>query len=125
MDRSFPRKEKLKSRKLIESVFTEGSSVSKYPLKLLYLSAPLPEEVPVQVAVSVPKRRFRKAVERNRIKRLMRESWRLQKSQWLPELNTPYAFMFIYTGRDLPQQKELSQKMQLLMEKFLKNIVNN
>lgn len=124
MDRSFPRKEKLKSRKLIETVFSEGAAVSKYPLKLVYLSATLPEEVPVQVAVSVPKRRFKKAVDRNRIKRLMRESWRLQKSQWIPELKSPYAFMFIYTGKELPEQQELSKKMQQLMQKFFKNNVN-
>ena len=124
MDRSFPRKEKLKSRKLIESVFTEGSAVSKYPLKLVYLPATLPEEVQVQVAVSVPKRRFRKAVDRNRIKRLMRESWRLHKYQWIPELNTPYAFVFIFTGKELPDQREISKKMNQLMEKFLKDNVN-
>ncbi|THD69298.1 ribonuclease P protein component [Robertkochia marina] len=124
MDRSFPRKEKLKSRKLIEAVFTEGSSVSAYPLKLVYLPAELPEEVPVQAAVSVPKRRFKRAVDRNRIKRLMRESWRLQKWEWLPQLQKSYAFVFIYTGRDLPEQQQLNKKMAQLFQKFLKNNVN-
>lgn len=122
MDQSFPRKEKLKSRKLIETVFTEGSSVSKYPLKLVYLSSELPEETPVQVAVTVPKRRFRKAVHRNRIKRLMREAWRLHKAQWLPEIQQPYALVFIFTGKDLPELKDLHKAMDRVMNKFLEKI---
>ena len=124
MDRSFPRKEKLKSTKLIESVFAQGTSVSKYPLKLVYCQAELPEDVRIQVGVSVPKRRFKKAVDRNRIKRLMRECWRLQKSAWSAETGNTYAFMFIYTGKDLPEFYELQKKMNGLREKFLKNVNN-
>ena len=119
MDRSFPRKEKLKSLKLIETVFAEGSSVSKYPLRLVYCPAELPEDTPVQIAVSVPKRRFKKAVDRNRVKRLMREAWRLGKHQWIPGIQQPFAMVFIYTGNDLPDFRKMEKTMSQLMVKFL------
>ncbi|WP_224488129.1 ribonuclease P protein component [Robertkochia flava] len=125
MDRSFPRKEKLKSQKLIEAVFTEGSSVSKYPLKLVYRRAEFQEDTKVQIAVTVPKRRFKKAVDRNRIKRLLREAWRLGKWQWIPELQKPYAMVFIYTGSDIPDFITMEKTIGKLMKKFLDKNVNS
>jgi len=58
MGLSFPRKEKLKSKKLIEQLFAKGNSVSNYPIKLIYLKTELPFDVPIQAGVTVPKKKF-------------------------------------------------------------------
>lgn len=120
MKQSFPKIEKLKSRKRIDKVFREGRSVSQFPLKLIYLPASFPEEVPAQVAVTASKRNFKRAVDRNRVKRLMREAWRLQKYPWLQTMDRSYAMVFIYTGKDLPELKPLMHSMDKLMTKFFR-----
>ena len=76
---SYSHHEKLKSRKLLNGIFATGKSISCYPIKLIYQSVELPLEVSMQVGVGVSSRHFKKAVDRNRIKRLLRESYRTQK----------------------------------------------
>ena len=78
---TFPKSEKLCSEKTISKVFSEGVSFVKYPLRVIYLTEELSEgEEPVcRVLTSVPKKRFKRAVKRNRIKRLVREAYRLNK----------------------------------------------
>ena len=118
MNESFGKKEKLKSKVIIDKLFTEGKSVKKYPLRLIYL--PLSEAGELnKTAVSVPKRNFKRAVDRNHLKRLMREAFRKNKYLVYSNLTTTYAFMFIYTGREkLPYAKLL-----LVFEELLKNLV--
>lgn len=88
MSYSFPKSEKLCSKKRIEKLFRQGNSVQSFPLKMIFVRVDdLPEQIPFQVMVSVPKRHFKRAVHRNRIKRLLRESYRLQKSfYWKTQL---------------------------------------
>ena len=122
MDFKFPKKEKLKSKILIENLFTEGKAVSKYPLKLVYLKTDLIEGVKAQAGVSVPKRNFKRAVDRNRIKRLMREAYRLNKHLIFNNIEGSYAFMFLYLGKDIPKNyDELNKSMTKLMQKFIEN----
>ncbi len=122
MDLSYPTKEKLKSRQLIERLFAEGESVTKFPLKLVFAKADLAEDVKVQAGVSVAKRKVKLAVNRNRIKRLTREAYRLHKHLVFNKIETSYAFMFLYLGKEEPSQEFLNQKMILLLEKFLKHV---
>ncbi|WP_340064082.1 ribonuclease P protein component [Ascidiimonas aurantiaca] len=119
MNYHFSREEKLKSRKQIRALFTEGISVKEFPLKLIYLKVPSETPVALQAAFSVPKRNFSKAVKRNRIKRLMREAYRLQKPHFFNKVPTSYALMFLYIGRQEPDFKKLNLTMHALMEKFL------
>ena len=98
----FPKKERLKGRQLIERLFTEGKSMTAFPLKLIYLKTTLPKNVPIQATFSVSKRVFKRAVHRNRVKRQMREAYRLQKATFFNHLKTPHAFMFLYLGKELP-----------------------
>ncbi len=119
MNYSFPKEEKLKSKKCIDQLFSEGNSVSKFPLKLIYTATDLPNDVPVQAGVSVTKRRFKKAVTRNRIKRLMREAYRLHKNDLFNTISTSYAFMFLYIGKQEPTFEEIEKSMIRLLEKFL------
>ena len=119
---SFPKKEKLKSKKLIEQLFSEGKSVSAFPLRLVYLETPLKDDVIAQTGVSVSKRYFKKAVDRNRIKRLMRETYRLNKGHYFNNITTQYALMILYIGKDKPTYALVGTKMNQLLAKFLSNI---
>lgn len=80
---TFKKEERLCSKRSIDDLFHNGSSFVVYPFRVVYLSQPAsPEQqFPAQVITSVPKKRFKKAVDRNRIKRLTRESYRLEKDK--------------------------------------------
>jgi len=117
MDQSFGKKEKLKSKILITQLFEEGKGISVYPLKLIYLSIEK-KEVPVKSAVTVSKRNFKSAVDRNRIKRLLRESYRCNKAQVFNNTDANFAFLFLYLGKDMPTFEQLDHKMKLVLNKF-------
>ncbi|MDG3582974.1 MULTISPECIES: ribonuclease P protein component [Galbibacter] len=119
MDRSFSKEERLKNKILIGTLFSEGSSVSKYPLRLIYMRAQETEGAKLKAAVSVSKRSFKKAVDRNRIKRLVREAYRLNKHLFIQSTGeNPYLFMLLYTGKEIPSFKKLNSILQKLHEKF-------
>jgi ribonuclease P protein component len=124
MNLGFPKEEKLKSKKCIEQLFSAGNAVSKFPLKLIYVATDLPNDVPIQAGVSVTKRRFKKAVTRNRIKRLMREAYRLHKNDVFNKISTSYAFMFLYLGKQEPTFEEIETSMVRLLQKFIEKIEN-
>ena len=117
MDQSFGKKEKLKSKILITQLFEEGKGISVYPLKLIYLSIEK-KEVPIKSAVTVSKRNFKSAVDRNRIKRLLRESYRCNKAQVFNNTDANFAFLFLYLGKDMPTFEQLDHKMKLVLNKF-------
>lgn len=120
MDQTYKKIEKLKSEKLIEKLFSEGKSVAVYPLRLVYLKTNFDDPVKVKTGVSVSKRHFKKAVDRNRIKRLMREAYRLNKCEYLDNISDQYAFMFLYIGKTGTDFETISKKMNTLMDIFLK-----
>ncbi len=117
---TFKKEEKLKSKRLIDALFSEGNSITRFPLKLIYLPAKLPEDTLIQAGVSVPKRRFKLAVKRNRIKRLMREAYRLNKHLVFNKMQTSYAFMFLYLANEEPDLHQLNKTMQQLLHQLLK-----
>ena len=119
MNSKFTNKEKLKSKKLIDQLFNEGNSISAHPLRLVFLETHFDDVVKLNVGVSVSKRNFKKAVDRNRIKRLLRESYRLNKGLYFNNITTQYAFMILYIGTDMPNFKSLDTKIKLLFEQFL------
>lgn len=114
----YPKSEKLKSKKTIDLLFSKGKSVSKFPLRLVYV--PLnEEEAQSTVGVSVSKKYFKHAVDRNYYKRILRESYRLNKHLLLDSLAKPYAFMLFYQTSDRLPYAEIHQKTIQLFEKFL------
>lgn len=119
---TYSKKEKLKSKKLIDQLFTEGQSVSAYPLRLVYLQTKYDENIIAKTGVSVSKRNFKTAIDRNHIKRLLRESYRLNKSDFFNNMDTQYAFMILYIGRDKPTFTEVETKMKAVFKKFLHKV---
>lgn len=118
---TYPRNQKLKSRKLLGNLFATGKSLNAFPLKLVYqTNSPVNGEI-LMVGVGASSRHFKKAVDRNRIKRLLRESYRLQKQVLLEGLpkDLQWQLFFIYTGKDLPEGKMIAEKMQFLMQKLV------
>jgi ribonuclease P protein component len=120
----FPKKEKLKSKKLFELLFEEGQSVASYPIKLLFVRTELSEDVTIQVGVTVAKKNFKSAVKRNRIKRLVRESYRLNKHRFFNNIEGSYAFLFLYIGKEIHPYMRVERSMLGLIDKFFKKVTN-
>lgn len=116
---SYNKTEKLKSRKTLNELFTKGKSFSVFPVKLFYTIAENDQAIKAGVGVSA--RNFKKAVDRNRIKRLLRECYRLNKLS----LHTTVAakqkgvsVFFLYVGKELPEYAILNEKMQAALTKL-------
>ena len=122
MNAKYPKKERLKSKKLIGELFEKGESITVYPIKLVYLQTLYDNGVVLKAGVSVSKKQFKKAVERNHIKRLLRESFRKLKPQYFNNITTQYAFMFLYIGNTKPAFTEVNEKMKVLLDKFSASI---
>ncbi|MFC4633728.1 ribonuclease P protein component [Dokdonia ponticola] len=117
-EHTFPTKEKLKSKKLIDALFIEGNSVKAFPLRMVFIETVLPyPEITLQAGVSVSKRNHKLAVTRNRIKRLMREAYRTHKHM-IDTKGTTFAILIIYTGRGVITYQELERSMVKLLKRF-------
>jgi ribonuclease P protein component len=127
MDKTFSygKKEKLKGRKMIEQLFSKGKSFTVFPIKIFYLQPGTPLDFSVKAGVGVSARNFKKAVERNRIKRLLREAYRTEKLSlhlYLKEHNTQLIMFLLYTDKLLPDYAALKAKMPLLFEQLIKRL---
>jgi len=117
--------ERLKRRKIIEQLFSEGRAVTAFPIRVQYKLIDGPETAPLQAGFSASSRNFKKAVDRNRIKRLMREAYRLQKAPLEQALQTKkrqLALFLIYTGKELPPYTLVKEKVELVLKKLLQAI---
>jgi ribonuclease P protein component len=119
MNFTYPKNEKLKSKITIGLLFTEGKSVSKYPLRLVYHSGALSDNQKLKMGVSVSKKNFKKAVDRNYFKRILRETYRLNKHILFDNLDKPHAFMLFYQTKDRLTYDEINTKTIQLFEKFV------
>jgi ribonuclease P protein component len=119
MDFSFPKKEKLKRKKIFEQLFKEGKGISNYPVKLIYLKTALPQDVRFQAGVTVSKRNFKKAVQRNRIKRLLREGYRLNKHLLFNNIEGNFAFLFLYIGKEMPEYHQVEASIKAVLHKLV------
>ncbi len=105
----FPKNEKLCSHTVIELLFAEGASFVSYPFRVIYLPTQLPQDVPVQVMFSISKKRFKRAVHRNLLKRRCREAYRLNRKQFMEvqrQSDQQIAFAMVYiSSEQLPYSK--------------------
>lgn len=127
---TFKRGERLKSRKEIGRLFSrEGQSFGQYPLRLVWREMDeARSDFPIQFTVSVPKRRFKKAVQRNRLRRRIREAYRLNKQgllDRLPPETAPLAWMILYVGKEEADFAEINQQMRVIMQRFLRQLKKN
>lgn len=124
MDHTFGKDEKLCSKKIIEQLFNEGKSFLAYPLKVVFLPVKLPGNMPVQVAFSVGKKLFKHAVDRNLIKRRMREAYRQNKDLLFAELDTQIALFYIQIGKEIPDFQTLEKSVLKSFKKIKKEFVS-
>ena len=116
--------ERLKRRKIIEQLFSEGRAVTAFPVRVQYKMVDQ-LGVPLQTGFSVSSRNFKRAVDRNRIKRLMREAYRLQKiplEQALQTKEQQLALFLIYTGKELPVYALVKEKVEVVLKKLLQTV---
>ena len=115
---TYPKSEKLKSRNTIDLMFKSGKSVSKYPLRLVFVKGNVDEGQILKMGVSVSKKYFKKAIDRNYFKRVLRETYRLNKHLLIDNLQEPHAFMLLYQSKDRLSYEEINLKTVQLFEKF-------
>lgn len=122
---SLHKKERLKSRKEIDHLFKAGKSFPLAPFRVYYsirTASTGKETIVLQAGVGVSSRNFKKAVDRNRIKRLSREAYRLQKQPLLEALSSTgkeLRLFIIYTGRELPVFDIVKEKMGILLKRIV------
>jgi ribonuclease P protein component len=120
--------ERLKSRKQIEQLFTDGKNFSLSPFRIYYRLMPIitDSQSNLQFGAGVSGKNFKRAVDRNRIKRLTREAYRVQKIQLqeiLKQKGVQLNLFFIYTGKELPVFSMMKEKVNVILNKMIK-IVN-
>ena len=116
------KEERLKSRKLIEKLYKEGNSIKIFPLRMIFLQTEHTSNYPAQAGFSVPKRNFKNAVDRNHLKRLLRETYRKQKHTVYDTVDKPYIYMISYLGKDILKYADIELKMEKLLNLFVKKI---
>lgn len=117
MNQKLPKSHILSSKKDISTLFTTGKTLKKFPMLLVYLPIEgLPQDF--QVGFSVSKKRFKTAVDRNYIKRLMRESFRKKKPLFTPRSSQRFLYMFIFIGKQRPSLSQIEALMSQLAEKL-------
>lgn len=118
--------ERLSSRKAIDSLFEEGQGLSKHPIRVVWRTVdPDPMRLsPIQVMFSVPRRKFPRAADRNRVKRLMREAYRLYKPTFTRQVDTDMHLdlALIYTGHEIKPLDLIQKQLVLALEAMVNQL---
>ena len=125
---TYQKKDKLKSRKQTQNLFSTGKAINVFPIKLIYTIEAIDTEGILQAGVGAPTRTFRKAVQRNRVKRLLREAYRLEKPNFLSQftlVGKRINLFFLYGNAEVLPQLEIQNKVRnalaLLVQKLNAN----
>lgn len=109
----------------MQQLFSEGKSFTVFPLKVIYLEIKTPLDFPIKTSVGASGRNFRKAVQRNRIKRLLRESYRTGKLpllEFLTQKNKQVIVFFLFIDKVLPDYSTIKNKMSIAIERLIKEL---
>jgi ribonuclease P protein component len=121
MNQTFTKDERLRSKVLIKKLFDEGEKWNFFPFRVNVLKHPVPSNYPVQLLISVPRSIYRKAVDRNRIKRLIRESYRKNKYllyESLEERHIQILVCFQYTAKVILSFELIQEKIIVLLQRL-------
>lgn len=125
MKHSFKKSERLKSKIAISKVYSHGLILKKYPIMAKYLPISFDDQSNLKVLISVPKKRIAKATDRNKIRRQIKEAFRVQKHLVKNELTAhqkSLALFFIYTGKEKPEYAIIEEKIKLILKDLQQNI---
>lgn len=117
----FPSAEKLKNKKLIDELFTKGSSFFIYPFKSWHFKRLNNSDNPLFL-VTVPKKSFKKAVDRNYIKRCTREAYRLNFRNEAISIAKGYTLGIVYVGKEKLTYKDIEKKLNLVFNRYIQEI---
>ncbi len=106
---SFSKEERLHGRKIIQELFTKGSSFYLHPFKIIYQNNPVQKSTYSQILITVPARTFKKSVDRNKIKRRIREGYRLNKEKLAAERK--WLIAYIYVAKEILPSALIHQKI--------------
>ncbi len=123
---SFNKKERLKSRKQLDRIFTKGESITAFPVKIFYELNEDQDNI-FKTGVGVSRKNFKKAVDRNRIKRLLRESYRTEKAEllnYLQQNKKQIALFFLYVDKTEPDYLFLKQTIQKAIKKLISEMAS-
>jgi len=118
----FPSVEKLKNKALIDELFTKGSSFFIYPFKSWYYKPTTYETAPPLFLVTVPKKAFKKAIDRNYIKRCTREAYRLNFREQAHVIASGYCLGMAYVGKEKLAYKDIEKKLKLVFNRYIQEI---
>jgi len=121
MNQTFTKDERLRSKILIKKLFDEGEKWNYFPFRIIVLKCPVPSQYPVQLLISVPRSVYRKAVDRNRIKRLIREAFRKNKYllyESLEENHIQMIVCFQYTAKVILSFELIQEKIIVLLQRL-------
>jgi ribonuclease P protein component len=122
---TFPKKERLCYKKDIDRVFSEGKSFALGPLKVFYLVPDIQEEWPARVLIAIPRKKFKRAVDRNRLRRMIREAYRMNKHK-LNETGRHLHIALVYTGNTTAIPfAELRDKLVVCLDKLVRLAVSD
>lgn len=126
---SFSKEERLCSHRLIQKLFAVGFSFFEYPFKVVFTDVDKNEKnmgkFPAQCLFSVSKRIFKKAVQRNQVKRLMREAYRKNKNLLYEELNTngqTISLAIVFTGKSIPEFDWMEMKIITIIKRLIREL---
>ena len=117
--------ERLCGKKRIDALFTSANSFIVYPYRIVYRSVSDTDNVPVSMFVSIPKKRFKRAVKRNLIRRRIKEAYRKNKhilTDTLQSQETALDMAILYLDREILDYQTLEKKLKDLLQKLKEKV---
>ena len=125
MAHTFPKSERLSSRLVIDEIFSTGKELRKFPFLAKYIYTKEKKADATQIVVSVPKRRAKRAVDRNRLRRQIKEAYRLNKDElqlYFQNNKCSIVIFLIYTGKEKEVYTLLEEKLKVILKELIHTV---